>query len=239
MKDWLRLIIASRKRLRSSQDYQVMQSLLAELSVAQLQKKGINIANLHVLELGCGRGGYSTVLYRKAAHFVASDIYRDDIFVTQRIPFVYLDVTKEFPFKDESFDFIYCSSLIEHIKTPQLLLQEAHRVLRKEGILYLSFPPFYSLFLIGGHQFKPFHLLGTSLSIRLYNALHTEKIHSYEDCFGSHGLYPLTIASVSRMIATHFDLLETFTRLSLVNTARLPGILKDLLTWHVCFLARK
>jgi hypothetical protein len=33
--------------------------------------------------------------------------------------------------------------------------------------------------------------------------------------------------------------MDQYTKLWSLNMARLPGVLKDLLTWHVCFLARK
>ncbi len=68
-------------------------------------------------------------------------------------------------FSDESFPFVFCASLIEHVPEPIGLLTEIARVLTRDGSAYLSFPPFYSP--VGGHQFKPFHLLGEQLALRL------------------------------------------------------------------------
>lgn len=122
---------------------------------------------------------------------------------------------------------------------PRDLLRECKRVLCKDGVLYLSFPPFDSLLLVGGHQFKPFHLLGERFAIRTYNLMHGASIRSCATAWQGYGLFPLTISGVAAMIREcGFDISHVYTRLSPVNTARLPGILKDLATWHVCYIAR-
>lgn len=120
------------------------------------------------------------------------------------------------------------------------MLAECRRVLRPGGVLYLSFPPFYSLCMIGGHQFKPFHLMGESIAIRLTNAVRGTAYRSYADCYGDYGLFPLKIGTVRGLIQTAgFNVEHVLTRASCVNTARLPGLVADLLTWHVCYLARR
>ncbi|MBC7237668.1 MAG: hypothetical protein H5T69_17645, partial [Chloroflexi bacterium] len=62
----------------------------------------------------------------------------------------------------------------------------------------------------------------------------------YATCFGNYGLYVYTVEQVKRLILAHrFELEDIYAHLSPINTARLPGILKDLFTWHVCYLATK
>ena len=103
----------------------------------------------------------------------------------------------------------------------------------------MSFPPFYSLAMVGGHHIKPFHFLGEHLGLFLHNKLRNANIASYASCCGAFGLYPLTIASVGRMIGeAGFRVSSVYPRMLPINTCRLPGILKDLATWHACFLAR-
>ena len=155
-------------------------------------------------------------------------------------PFKPVDVLEPFPFEDNEFDVLYCSSVIEHVSDPANLLKESWRVLKPGGVLFLSFPPFYSLALIGGHQFKPFHFLGERLAVRLTNLIYGSDYQDYASSFGTFGLYPLTIDRVKHLvISNQFKILDTFTRMSPVNTCRLPGILKDLMTWHVCYLSQK
>jgi SAM-dependent methyltransferase len=156
------------------------------------------------------------------------------------IPFTSVDVSRPFPFESNTFDLIYCSSLIEHVANPDNLLSESWRVLKPGGNLYLSFPPFFSLALVGGHQFKPFHFLGERMAVRLTNLVHGSNYRNYGSAYGNFGLYPLTIDRVkNRLLAQRFLILDIFARMIPINTARLPGRLKDLLTWHVCYLTQK
>ena len=229
----------ARNRLRSEDDYRAMQAYIANRALDELEHRGIEIATCDVLELAAGLGGYSTVLNRRARSFLANDMTEKTFFEDHGIPFHAFDVTEPFPLPSESFDLIYCSSLIEHVAEPAKLLRECRRVLRSDGTLYLSFPPFYSLALVGGHGFKPYHLLGESMALRAYNRRHGTDLESYAEVGNNLALYPLRIGEVSRLITeAGFEISQTFTRMSLVNTAKWPWFLKDLATWHVCYLAR-
>jgi len=54
----------------------------------------------------------------------------------------YLDVTKRFPFADDSIDFVFSSHMLEHLGPDQgrQCLAEVHRVLRPGGIVRISVP---------------------------------------------------------------------------------------------------
>jgi SAM-dependent methyltransferase len=228
------------RRSKSLDHYRSMQSYIAEGTLSELARRGVRAEECRVLELGSGFGGYSGILQERAKQFVATDLHADSVYREMTIPFAQVDALKTFPFKDCSFDLVYCSSLIEHLAEPEKMLAEARRVLRPGGHLFLSFPPFYSLALVGGHAFKPYHLLGEGLSLRIYNALHKTEIRSYATWFGTWGLHALRIDQVRGLVAAAgLEILDVYTRLSPVNTAHLPGVLKDLATWHVCYLARK
>ena len=43
-------------------------------------------------------------------------------------------------FSDNSFSFIYCYHVLEHVNDPKAVLKELHRVLKPEGILFIGFP---------------------------------------------------------------------------------------------------
>jgi len=216
-----------------------MQAYIARKSVGELMVRGVDLSTRHVVELAAGAGGYSTTLWESSKSFLATDLHPNPYFEQRGIPFMQFDATGPFPLDSGSVHLIYTSSLIEHVARPLSLLRECKRVLCKDGVLYLSFPPFYSLSLVGGHQFKPFHLLGERFAIAMYNLLHGAEIRSYATAWQGYGLFPLTIAGVAAMIREcGFDVTHVYTRLSPVNTARLPGFLKDLATWHVCYIAR-
>lgn len=59
----------------------------------------------------------------------------------------YLDVTRAFPFPDESIDYIYSEHLIEHIpyESGLWMLRECHRVLRPGGRIRIATPDLETL----------------------------------------------------------------------------------------------
>lgn len=135
------------------------------------------------------------------------------------------------PFKSNSIDFIFCSSLIEHILDQNKLISELCRVLKNDQFCYLSFPPFWSP--VGGHQFKPFHLLGEKNAVILSKLIR----HVEADNFGT--LYPTTIHHIKELVKeTNFRIVGVSNRFSPINIAKIP-FLNELLTWHVEFLLRK
>lgn len=49
------------------------------------------------------------------------------------------DLTK-LPFKESTFDAVLCTQVLEHVKEPSIVLAEFYRVIKAEGVLYLSAP---------------------------------------------------------------------------------------------------
>ncbi len=237
----LKLIRLSAARMRTPDAYREMQACIAEWIVSDLYNRGIDCSTLCGLELGAGYGGYSLVFFKHFNHFVASDIYKDDCFTAGRnIPFEIIDVQRSFPFESERFDFVFAISLIEHVDRPRSMLKEIRRILKPGGLLLLSFPPYYSLSMVGGHSFKPFHLLGEQWAIVLTNLFRRTNYKKYADCYGNCGLWPYRIDQVKQMVTdSRFELKDVYTRMCPLKTTRFPGLLKDLFTWHACFLAVK
>ncbi|MEM7819489.1 MAG: class I SAM-dependent methyltransferase [Candidatus Aenigmatarchaeota archaeon] len=65
--------------------------------------------------------------------------------------FIYTDIEKTkitsvindghaLPFKDKSFDTVMIVAVLEHVKEPQIVINEIHRVLKKDGIVYSATP---------------------------------------------------------------------------------------------------
>jgi ubiquinone/menaquinone biosynthesis C-methylase UbiE len=50
------------------------------------------------------------------------------------------DLGKKLPIKNEQYDLIICTSVIEHIQNPLFTLKEFNRILKKNGILYVTAP---------------------------------------------------------------------------------------------------
>ncbi|HND50017.1 MAG TPA: class I SAM-dependent methyltransferase [Anaerolineales bacterium] len=57
-------------------------------------------------------------------------------------PNMFADVT-ETPLKNASIDCILCTEVLEHLKDPQACVDEIHRLLRDDGLVFASTPFFY------------------------------------------------------------------------------------------------
>jgi methionine biosynthesis protein MetW len=108
-----------------------------------------------VLDLGC-RDGALTRLFAPGNEVVGLDVDREALEHARRrgIETVRADVESPLPFADASFDVVVLAELLEHCREPQLVVDEAARVLRPGGTLAGSVPNAYRLknrlrFLVG------------------------------------------------------------------------------------------
>jgi len=105
-----------------------------------------------VLDIGCDTGT-DLFMFPKIAdatfHRTGTDVSAGAISQAQNlakkrgekdITFKVADANKKQPFKDNSFDIITSSELIEHIEDPVYLLNEMHRLLKPGGIAVISTP---------------------------------------------------------------------------------------------------
>lgn len=97
------------------------------------------------LELGCWDGMVSCALSRNAVNATAIDS-RDTGFdpraARQGVKLLTMDAMN-LQFPDESFDFVFSYDAFEHFSSPEDVMNEAVRVLRKGGYIYLEFGPLY------------------------------------------------------------------------------------------------
>jgi len=84
------------------------------------------------LEIGCGRGAFQDLV----SDYTGVDI---SAFVKKYIykPFCQCSAT-DLPFRDCSFDAIWTYAVLEHVPEPEKSLREIRRVLRHDGLLFLS-----------------------------------------------------------------------------------------------------
>lgn len=245
-KDYQKLFHLAKVRNNSPRDYYAFEEFQGELLVRFLKSRGVLFDGCITLDLGCGLGGYTAALQKGGARVVGLDIA--PIHDVGRNLLVSADGLKT-PFAAEQFDLVICASLIEHIPEPVTLLFETLRLLKRNGVLYLSYPPYYSP--IGGHQFSPFHLLGERFALwiakrrgvfkgqKWLEEKYPTKPSSFQDAFGTWGLYRLTIEDIRKEIQRiPVELLECSTRWLPIDFSGVP-ILGEFLTWHVQFLLRK
>lgn len=97
------------------------------------------------LELGCWDGMVSCCLCRKGKKATAidnKDAGFDKRAFSEGVNLLQMDAAN-LRFEDESFDFVFSYGAFEHFASPENVLREAIRVVRKGGYIYLEFGPLY------------------------------------------------------------------------------------------------
>lgn len=103
-----------------------------------------------VLDVGCGPGFYTDLCLRVAKEYIGIDSSASAIQLARkihsaksRVQFKVLAVQEMESLDDNSIDVIFCSEVIEHIPDLQPVVNEFHRVLKKNGKIFLTTTTFY------------------------------------------------------------------------------------------------
>lgn len=142
-----------------------MYGLAKEYMIPYLEAKGVAIRGASIIEIGCAEGGNLCAM----AEHGAADLAGTDIAVERldsarqiasllglTINYSSHDIIYQEPHPEwiGRFDVAFLRDVIEHLDDATIALRNIKRVLKPGGVLYVTFPPYYSPF--GGHQ----HLLG-------------------------------------------------------------------------------
>jgi SAM-dependent methyltransferase len=91
----------------------------------------------NILDLGCGKKPYRGYFCKKTRFYIGLDWFN------RKESIVDIDVISDahqVPFRDGYFDVVICTELLEHTKDPMKVLFEINRVLKKNGMLFISTP---------------------------------------------------------------------------------------------------
>ncbi len=101
-----------------------------------------DIAGLRLLDVGCGTGRFSERARRRGARVVAMDLGPRLLEITLDKADIWPVVGDGLmlPFKDEGFDVVVSSEMIEHTTNPAAAVREMARVLKPRGRLVLTCP---------------------------------------------------------------------------------------------------
>ena len=250
------------KRKRSGEDYFEFQRFQGQLIIDRLKQYANLNKPLTILDVGSGIGGYVYELAQLKDAFVISldknplpialQRYRQiskktkkgklhaflkenatTVFDSSRIAVIEGDITQS-PLRDESFDIIIASGVIEHVENQSKMIKECHRMLKKDGLFYLSFPPYYSP--KGGHSISPLHYLPGKIPFWLYKKFHMKNHES----FVYYGLIKTTIGSVKEQIKGLFDIVDITPRLfNFLKPFLAIPIVNEVISHHVEFMLKK
>lgn len=102
-----------------------------------INKFSQTIINKKILDLGCGCKPYSTLF--AGSEYVGIDIEGGGHKGSAKNADLSFD-GENIPFIDNFFEVIICTQVLEHTEAPEKLIQEANRVLKNGGILFLTCP---------------------------------------------------------------------------------------------------
>ena len=126
--------------------------------------EGINLRGKKFLEIGCGLGYFSERAVGLGAEVTGLDIGEKLIEkVKQRVPKgkFFVASASNLPFRNESFDVVLCTEVIEHVDKQKAALSEMLRVLKRRGVLAITTP---------NRIFKPLFIFLSSVGLRPYNS---------------------------------------------------------------------
>ena len=106
-----------------------LRSLFADLEHASSHARG------RLLDIGCGNKPYEKMFAARISEHVGCDVVQSS---ETRVD-VICEATA-IPLPDATFDTVLCTQVIEHVADHRLLLREAFRLLKDDGILILSGP---------------------------------------------------------------------------------------------------
>ena len=93
-----------------------------------------------VYDIGCGQKPFAAFLKGKASNHIGVDL-ADGFYKPDYVDLI--GTAYEVPAANGVADAVILSEVIEHLETPLVAIREASRLLRPEGILFLSFPFLY------------------------------------------------------------------------------------------------
>src|SRR3989344_8474879 len=96
-----------------------------------------NIRRKKILDLGCGSKPYASLFEENI--YIGIEIENGGHKNSSKSSDIFFD-GQVIPFDDVSFDVVICTQVLEHAEDPDRLIKEAYRVLKYDGLLYLTCP---------------------------------------------------------------------------------------------------
>jgi SAM-dependent methyltransferase len=124
-----------------------------------------------LLDVGCGDGTFTKT-------------FNDAGFSAIGIDYPTVDFEKDdLPFEDESFEFIFCKSVIEHVRNTDHFLSELYRVLQPGGKIVIMTPSWehvYRDFFNDYTHVRPFHRKGLQDCMKIHDFQNVKVEYFYQ-----------------------------------------------------------
>lgn len=162
--------------------YLKSRSLKAKKIISVL-KKFKDLKNSTVLDIGVGFGVITSELAKYCKEVKGVDVI-DARKCVKGYQFKKVE-DASLPFKNESFDIVVSNYVLEHVENQKKHINEVYRVLKKNGICYLSTPN--KFWLIESHYKLPFLSMLPKKLARFYLKIFRKDIEEYNITHLSYG----------------------------------------------------
>ena len=189
-----------------------------------------------LLDVGGGPGYFADAFTTAGATYFSIDVDSDLADESGRSRRV-VGTGVQLPFRDEAFDVVYSSNVLEHVAEPWTVAEEMLRVLRPGGLAFISYTVWFGPW--GGHETAPWHFLGGHRARRRYRRrFGTEP----KNRFGE-SLFAVTVGDGMRWAARQhpmevIDLTARYNPRWAHFLLRIP-LVREVLTWNLAIVVRK
>jgi len=209
--------------------------VLADDSVRMLSSY-TSLGGTTLLDVGGGPGYFADAFTRAGATYFSIDVDSDLADESGRHRRV-VGTGAQLPFRDEAFDVVYSSNVLEHVAEPWTVAEEMLRVLRPGGVAFISYTVWFGPW--GGHETAPWHFLGGHRARRRYRRkFGTEPKNRFGET-----LFAVTVQDGIRWAGGQHpmevvDLTARYNPRWAHFLLRIP-ILREVLTWNLAIVIRK
>lgn len=209
--------------------------VLAEDSAGMLASY-VPLSGADLLDVGGGPGYFADAFTRAGATYFSIDVDSDLADESGRSRRV-VGTGAQLPFRDESFDVVYSSNVLEHVSEPWTVAEEMLRVLRPGGLAFISYTVWFGPW--GGHETAPWHFLGGHRARRRYRRKHGVEP---KNRFGE-SLFAVTVRDGMRWAAEQHplevvDLTARYNPRWAHVLLHVP-LVREVLTWNLAIVVRK
>jgi len=145
---WRRLGIKKLSRSEDALDFFMKDEMGKIALVDRVEEEIFHVQGRRVLDVGCGKGGLIISCALRDCDAVGIDIdlselriakLRSKNFSAISLQLIRCDA-KFLPFRNNSFDLVTATSVLEHVDNPERAVKEMVRVLKPEGYILLTIP---------------------------------------------------------------------------------------------------
>lgn len=112
-------------------------SILSNRLFLETMKQVVKYAKGELLDMGCGESPFYPLFSQGTSSYV-----KTDALTSSGKPDLYSEIGA-LPFKDNSFDTILCTQVLEHVFDPFCAISEMERLLRSRGVIIIGTPLIY------------------------------------------------------------------------------------------------